>query len=83
MAKQTRTRCQALTLSHNMQTPAHDLLDDAARREPVISEPDNARLGGEVSDETDCSARSKRAARRRPPGPLKNFCMRGGGAMKR
>ncbi|MFT5323718.1 MAG: hypothetical protein ACI8P0_001569 [Planctomycetaceae bacterium] len=73
MAKQTPTACQALTLSHNMQIAAHHLLDDVARREPVINLPEYCRLGGDVSDETTSSGRSMRAARRSPPELLKKF----------
>ncbi|MGZ0163418.1 MAG: hypothetical protein ACKVII_05850 [Planctomycetales bacterium] len=62
MAKQTPTACQALTLSHNMQITADDLLDAAARYELTINLPENARLGGDVSDETSSSGRSRRAA---------------------
>ncbi|MFT4558188.1 MAG: hypothetical protein ACI93T_002376 [Porticoccaceae bacterium] len=45
-----------------MQITADDLLDAAARYELTINLPENARLGGDVSDETSSSGRSRRAA---------------------
>jgi len=62
MAKQTPTACQALTLSHNMQTPAHDLLDDAVRRAPTIKLPQNA--GSAATLPTRRTAQPRRKERR-------------------